>query len=101
MHPRLAEFSSPHRRRRPWRGVAAVVLLAAAPKCVLCLAGWLGLGALLGLGGPEICGGANSPAHTIPAALLALVLLIAVVSLVYRALKWRRRRPSLNPAAKT
>jgi len=31
-------------------------LLALMPKCLLCLAAYAGLGAALGLGGPEICG---------------------------------------------
>ena len=40
-------------RLRRWLTLA--VLLAVTPKCLLCLAGWLGLLTLLGLG-PEICG---------------------------------------------
>ena len=40
-------------RVRRWLTLA--VLLAVTPKCLLCLAGWLGLLTLLGLG-PEICG---------------------------------------------
>jgi hypothetical protein len=39
---------------RRWALPAA--LLALAPKCALCLLGYAGLGALLGLGGPELCG---------------------------------------------
>ena len=31
-------------------------LLALMPKCLLCLTAYAGLGAALGLGGPEICG---------------------------------------------
>jgi hypothetical protein len=31
-------------------------LLALAPKCLLCVAAYAGLGAALGLGAPEICG---------------------------------------------
>lgn len=45
-------WPKPERLRR-W--LALAVLLAVTPKCLLCLAGWLGLLALLGLG-PEICG---------------------------------------------
>jgi hypothetical protein len=36
-----------------WVLPAAALLLA--PKCVLCVLAWLGV--LLGLAGPEICGG--------------------------------------------
>jgi hypothetical protein len=39
---------------RGWLVPAA--LLALAPKCVLCLLAYAGLGAALGLGGPELCG---------------------------------------------
>jgi hypothetical protein len=35
--------------------------LALAPKCLLCVAAYAGLGALLGIGGPEICGAPGSP----------------------------------------
>jgi hypothetical protein len=37
-------------------------LLALAPKCLLCAAAYVGLGAALGLGGPELCGATNTPA---------------------------------------
>jgi hypothetical protein len=37
-------------------------LFALMPKCLLCVVAYAGLGALLGLGGPEICGAsAGSP----------------------------------------
>ena len=37
-------------------------LLTLTPKCLLCLAAYAGLGAALGLGGPEKCGAsAGSP----------------------------------------
>jgi hypothetical protein len=37
-------------------------LFALIPKCLLCLAAYAGLGAVLGRSGPEICGGpAGSP----------------------------------------
>jgi hypothetical protein len=45
----------PERRRLSW--VATLTLLA-APKCLLCLGAWLGLGALFA--GPELCGAAES-----------------------------------------
>jgi hypothetical protein len=68
-----AEFTPRLRRlRRPCRGLAALALLAFAPKCLLCLAGWLGLGATLGLVGPEICG-ASSSATAVDAEAVALI----------------------------
>jgi hypothetical protein len=39
---------------RGWLIPAA--LLALAPKCVLCVLAYAGLGAALGFGGPELCG---------------------------------------------
>jgi len=42
----------PERRPAAW---AAPLLLLAAPKCLLCLATWAGVGAWFA--GPELCGG--------------------------------------------
>ncbi|HEY5551867.1 MAG TPA: hypothetical protein VIK52_08260 [Opitutaceae bacterium] len=41
-------------RARSWLIPAA--LLALTPKCIACVLGYAGLGAMLGLGGPELCG---------------------------------------------
>ena len=38
-------------------------LFALTPKCLLCVAGYAGLGAALGLGGPELCGGGDTTGH--------------------------------------
>ena len=45
---------------RGWLLPAA--LFALAPKCVLCLLAYAGLGAALGLGGPELCGASGDTA---------------------------------------
>lgn len=50
-------MSSP-RARRHARWLLPAALLALAPKCLLCVVGWAGLGAALGLG-PELCGGST------------------------------------------
>jgi hypothetical protein len=42
--------------RRTVRWLWPLAVLALVPKCLLCLAGYAGLGIALGLGGPEICG---------------------------------------------
>lgn len=42
---------------RRWVGPA--LLVALAPKCVLCLLGYVGFAASLGLAGPELCGAAG------------------------------------------
>jgi hypothetical protein len=47
------------RLRRARRWLLPVALLALTPKCLLCLAGYFGLGVALGLplASPELCGG--------------------------------------------
>jgi len=55
MSSRHAEY---FRCSRRWLVPAA--LLALTPKCFLCLAAYLGLGAALGLSRPEICSAASS-----------------------------------------
>jgi hypothetical protein len=58
MPPRSTEFC-----RRSVRWLLPATLLALTPKCLLCVLAYAGLGAALGLGGPEICGApAGSPA---------------------------------------
>jgi hypothetical protein len=41
---------------RAVRWLLPAALLALAPKCLLCLAAYAGLGTALGLGGGELCG---------------------------------------------
>jgi hypothetical protein len=54
--PRSADYSA--RRTASVRGwLLPAALLTLTPKCVLCLLAYAGVGAALGLGGPEICGG--------------------------------------------
>ena len=49
--------------RRAVRWLWPAALLALVPKCLLCVVAYAGLGAGLGLGGPELCGAsAASPA---------------------------------------
>ena len=62
--------------RRPWRGLAALTVLALTPKCVVCLAAYLGLVTALGLGGPEICGASSNPSHAHVALLIASTLFV-------------------------
>jgi hypothetical protein len=54
--------SESSRVSRAVRWLAPAALLALAPKCLVCVLAYAGLGAALGLGGPEICGAsAGSP----------------------------------------
>lgn len=48
--------------RRPRVWLVSAALLALTPKCVLCVLAYAGLGAALGLGGPELCGATPSTA---------------------------------------
>lgn len=43
-------------RPRGWRWLVSGAALALAPKCILCLAIYAGVGTAFGLGGPELCG---------------------------------------------
>jgi hypothetical protein len=54
-------------RRRPFRSLGPVALLALAPKCAVCVLAYSSLGVALGLSGPEICGAtAGSPGSWAP-----------------------------------
>jgi hypothetical protein len=63
--PLPADRATPRRPRvRRWAafrslgaaGCIPALLLAFAPKCAVCLLAYAGLGAALGLSGPELCG---------------------------------------------
>lgn len=79
MSPRLADSL-----RLPWRSIAALALLAVAPKCVACLVAYIGLGAALGLGGPELCGVAAAPSHAIVLIVSAVLLTIGITCVAVR-----------------
>jgi hypothetical protein len=58
----LGEVARSPRQRHPGGWLLPAALLTLTPKCLLCIAAYAGLGAGLGLGGPEICGAsAGSP----------------------------------------
>jgi len=64
---------------RSWRGwLIPAALLALAPKCVMCLIAYAGIGAALGLGGPELCGATDSAAGSWPTWLLFGLAAIAI-----------------------
>ncbi|MGH7959336.1 MAG: hypothetical protein ACREH8_20330 [Opitutaceae bacterium] len=61
MSPRCAEC--PRALVRAGRWLLPAALLALAPKCMLCVLAYVGLGTALGLSGPELCSAASdSPA---------------------------------------
>jgi len=98
----------PDLRRRSSRWLAASALLALTPKCLLCLLAYAGIGAALGLGGPEMCGAPAGPTGSWTSALALSGITLGVVGfLVYRALTKgsllaeSRKRPHLAGVAST
>src|ERR1700677_1351599 len=51
--------------RRATRWLLPAAALALAPKCLLCVLAYAGLGGALGLGGPELCGPPASQAPSL------------------------------------
>lgn len=51
--------------RRAARWLVPLSLLALAPKCVLCVIAYAGLGAALGAGGAELCGAVAAPSVSV------------------------------------
>lgn len=78
---------------RPAAWLLSAAGLALMPKCLLCLAAYAGIGALLGLTGPEICGGAGGPSIT--QAVPWVSSLVAVLVLLWRVA--RRRTGAMKP----
>lgn len=81
--PRSVDLLRPAARR-----FAAALLLVAAPKCLLCLAAYAGLGTALGLGAPELCG----PSPGAAGAGLSAADLAAVTGTLVAAGYFLRRR---------
>jgi hypothetical protein len=71
--------------RRPFRPLATAALVALAPKCMVCVLAYAGIGALLGIRSPEICGAASGPRtpwETLPTAIGVALGIIAVFAVV-------------------
>lgn len=78
------------------RWLLPVALLAITPKCVLCVLAYAGLGAALGLGGPEICGTSTGSVVSWTSALAWLGVAIGLGALGFLASS-RRVRPRTRP----
>jgi len=74
-------------------------LLALAPKCFLCVLAYAGLGATLGLGGPEICGapGDATGQHAMWLVAAGVVIGVATIRLISRC---HRSGSSRNPPSR-
>lgn len=79
--------------RRAARWLWPAALLALAPKCVLCLLGYAGIGVALGLGGPELCGARADTAWTWTAAWLPALGLAAAAVTIFVSRIHRRAFP--------
>ncbi len=88
MLPRCVDFL--HRWRR-WLSGAA--LLALVPKCLLCLAAYAGLGAAIGLGGPELCGATDDASSAWVGVFATTGAILGIVLIAVRG----RRRDSAHP----
>jgi hypothetical protein len=77
------------------RWLLPTALLAFAPKCLLCVAAYVGLGAWLGLGGPEICG---APAGSPMGWVSWLALAVAAAGFVVALAGHRSRRATQTVA---
>jgi len=86
MRSRCAEFS-----RRAVRGLLPAALLVLAPKCVLCALAYAGLGAALGLGGPELCGTTAVPPGSWASPPVWLGVAGGCGAFAWRAIRRRRR----------
>lgn len=73
----------PNAKRR-FRWLVSAALLAAAPKCLACVLGYLGLGAALGLAGPELCGAPVEARDHASLLLLATGLVAAAAFFILR-----------------
>lgn len=82
--------------RRGVRWLLPAALLALTPKCILCLLGYAGLGAAIGLGGPEFCGA--SP-DTTGAWMSSLVLVCVVFGIVGIVAQFKRRHTCSSTTA--
>ncbi len=80
--------SLPDFRRHSSLWLAVSALLALTPKCLLCVLAYAGIGAALGLGGPEMCGvPASSTGSWVSALTLAGVTLGVIGFLTLRIRK--------------
>lgn len=86
-----AEFS-----RRAVRWLWPAALLALTPKCLLCLLAYAGVGAALGLSGPELCGTTPGAPSTWTSSLAWLGLASGCITVGFVA----RRRYTITPSLK-
>ncbi len=93
MRPRLAERLRP---RRGWLIPAALLVLA--PKCALCLLAYAGLGAALGIGGPELCGASGDATRPGTIWLAVLGGALGAAALLVPAAKRRSRPEPFQPS---
>jgi hypothetical protein len=72
--------------RRAARWLTPAAALALMPKCLLCLLAYAGLGAALGLGGPEICGAPSGSAGSWMSSLALPGVVLLIIALAAKKL---------------
>ncbi|MDP3070378.1 MAG: hypothetical protein Q8N18_08825 [Opitutaceae bacterium] len=82
------------RASRAVRWLLPAALLALAPKCLLCAAAYAGLGAALGLGGPEMCGALSGSPVSWASSLAWAGVMLGVIA--FLAAARCRRRPATD-----
>jgi len=99
--PRLRGTGRARFRLRPRRWLLPAVLLALTPKCLLCLAGYLGLGIALGLpvGNRELCGGGS--VFSLPSSTQLYAHVQTTVGRIVRSLQAPEAPNILSPAIPT
>ena len=81
--------------RRAVRWFVPAAALALTPKCLLCVAAYAGLGAALGLGGPEFCGASSGPGAPWKVLIAAVGFALGAITVVML----RRRVQAKNASA--
>jgi hypothetical protein len=76
--------------RRSSRWATAAVVLALTPKCMLCLAAYVGLGTALGLSAPELCGAPADSPSSWAWILVVLGIALGILGLLARG-RWHAR----------
>jgi len=82
--------------RRAVHWLVPAALLALTPKCLLCVLAYAGVGAALGLGGPEICGGSGGSPGARASSLALFGVAFGIAGL---GAGLRRRRNQKTPEA--
>jgi hypothetical protein len=68
--------------RHPFWSLASIALAALAPKCAVCMLAYAGIGAVLGLGSPLVCGSAAGSPSSWELSLMAFAVALGIAGLL-------------------